>query len=81
MERMPAVVCRSGGKEYDFKNENRVLKKTLVPDQSAGVQTLRVLEAANLRIFSLNPSAPTWCGCLDWQIIQVGADLNTPSMK
>jgi len=56
---MPAVVCRSGGKEYDFKNENRVLKKTLVPDQSAGVQTLRVLEAANLRIFSLNPSAPT----------------------
>jgi hypothetical protein len=52
LERMPAVVCRSGGKEYDFKNENRVLKKTLVLDQSAGVQTLRVLEAANLRIFS-----------------------------
>jgi hypothetical protein len=38
---MPAVVCRGGGKEYDFKNKNRVLKKTLVPGQRAGVQTLR----------------------------------------
>ena len=35
------MVCRSGGKEYNFEDENRVLKETQVPDQRAGVQTLR----------------------------------------
>ena len=35
------MVCRSGGQEYDLKDENRVLKETKMPDRRAGVQTLK----------------------------------------